>query len=399
MLGGLHLICRKLAAFVAVLIASHAALGADLLDGSTMVVDRPFVIDGTVSLVNQSILITGDGRIIVSDGSSLSVSKSQISINNITGSAGPIIELGDSALSIDQTMVVTNTAYIPFAGSSKPWDDPPKWWAVGLSASAMETPELTSISVSSSEFLNQQRYSIGAIGIWGHPLGSDSVAADGSGITGKIVGNVFTNFHGAIQGRGLRQFTIENNLLQNVSFANIAASGVDITIGYNKIFYPGSGTTGDGITSLDRLTDSSIVGNTIVGGSCYGILMHVGFGKNIEVSGNTITNGITSALMIRAETVSGAPGLIDGISVRHNVFLQNNGFGLATQGDVRGEIMANHFDGNAPRFPAQIFSSSPVASLKVAGNRSPSGYPLDLTQGIHQYSTVSESADMIHRLD
>jgi len=137
----------------------------------------------------------------------------------------------------------------------------------------------------------------------------------------NIKDNTFNNLHGVLY---INYFTGEiknNNFLRN-SFGNMVFSYTEnISVENNNIYFPGNGTSGDGMT-LSFLNNSTFKNNKIVGGSCYGIAVR-GNNKNVKFIENLISDDITGALYFAPNTKG------KNILIKNNLFLNNDSWAIA----------------------------------------------------------------------
>jgi len=185
--------------------------------------------------------------------------------------------------------------------------------------------------------------------------------------SGRFDRNEVTGFHGVFASAGLNHFMIYKNVLRENSFVNFSFSGRNIGIKGNKIYYPGRGTTGDGITGMDTLINVDFLSNDIIGGSCYGISLLVNFSRSVRISDNNIIGGITSAVIVAHEPGS-AMNDVKGIDIVSNVMFGNVGFAVAveTGDDIR--IEKNQMANNATGFGEQIYLRSSSKNVIITGN-------------------------------
>lgn len=156
----------------------------------------------------------------------------------------------------------------------------------------------------------------------------------------RVVDNCFEHLHGVLYLGNATGQIVGNKFMRN-SFGNIVAGkGDDLNIANNQIFFPGNGTSGDGMT-LSNIANSTITDNKIVGGSCYGIWMS-GVNENVSIVENLITDDITSALYFSEK------GRFDNFEVLSNTLINNGGSAIALLGSVdRFVVRGNIFHGNS----------------------------------------------------
>lgn len=193
-----------------------------------------------------------------------------------------------------------------------------------------------------------------------------AISFEGTASTSKqqheIAKNAFSGFHGAINTPNLDNLSITGNELTRNSFTNILASGKNLLIQHNEVLYPGDGTTGDGITILGDISNSSIRDNTIFAGSCYGILIKGGTATHLEITQNKVLNGITSAIQVEGNKQENR-----NISISHNVIIGNYGFAVALIDTNDVDVTSNHIVKNARSFPSQIYIEN-SSRIAIDGN-------------------------------
>lgn len=197
--------------------------------------------------------------------------------------------------------------------------------------------------------------------------GGDSVVIDGNAVTAKSkyaagfawiegveeAGGVSITFnrvwgtHAGIYLTGSDGAIISDNTLTKVSFGNIVTDRArNLLIERNSIVFHGDGTSGDGLTIVGG-SDISIRHNLIAMGTCYGIQMLPATGErmhDITIEGNTISDGITTALYLNGE----ADSFIEGVAIRGNVLAGNMGWGLLGTYLSDVSVVDNVLSGNAP---------------------------------------------------
>jgi len=309
--------------------------------------------------------ITGKGRVIVEKDSNISITDVTIFVSGATPTEGNasnylISVRGGSKSSFTATNnnIHINTPYSD-RNLENPWDQPPLYWLFGMPKKEMDEGGFLKLAIKNNKLVSSSPYSTGAIAI--RQIPGERVSPT---LTGEISQNEFNGFHGVIALDNLHKFQISENRLLKNNYANIFAGGEEVEITDNKIYYPGNGTTGDGITVIGKLVNSRIDGNTIFDGSCYGILIRGGEITRLQISNNIILNGITTAIQLDAIEKP-----ISDITLTGNVISGNKGFAVTFMGVSDSIIEHNHFTANAPGFPAQIYvERSP--RLTVTGNLS-----------------------------
>ena len=325
-------------------------------------ITSPLHLAGNVEILGGGkIILKGEGRVVVEKNS-------KVSLRNVFIEASEIITVEseksvylvtvkpgrNTSLVIDDSKFVVDIAY-ENSGLEAPWDQPPKIWVVGIPDVDVDPTHAMKLVIRNSNFINEQPYAAGALELL-QTASADFLPT----LKGEIEGSEFYGFHGVIRANNLQGFTVSGNRLVKNSFANIFVHGDDVTVKSNKIYFPGNGTTGDGITALGKLTDSVIDNNTIFVGSCYGILVRGREVSDLKVVNNTIINGITTAVL-----VAGAENKAKDVSVTNNMISGNYGFAVAFSGVESSKIEGNYFSNNAIGYPSQVYiESSPNVVLK-----------------------------------
>lgn len=330
-----------------------------------LTVSSSLYLKGQVNITGGALKLTGKGRLIIENNSAISITGTTILVAGATPTEGNepnyIISLRGGAKT---SFTATNnniSINIPYSDRNleTPWDQPPLYWLFGMPRKELDDGGLLNLTIRNNKFVSSSPYSTGAIAI--RQISKESASPT---LTGDILQNEFSGFHGVIALDNLHKFHISENRLLRNNYANIFAGGNEVEISENKIYYPGNGTTGDGITVIGKLVNSRIDGNTIFDGSCYGILIRGSEIKGVEISNNTILNGITTAIQLDS-----IENPISDITVRGNIISGNKGFAVTFMGVKNSIIEHNHFTANAPGFPAQIYvEKSP--KLVVTGNLS-----------------------------
>lgn len=333
----------------------------ELRSQSVVIPSEGVVITSSLHLIGD-VEISGEGPITLKDKGRIIVEKnSQVNLKNVSIQASGIKVAEDEAsvyliavkpgastsLVIDDSKFVVD---IPYEKSEleAPWDQPPKFWVVGIPNVGADPVNAMNIVMRNSYFLNKQPYAAGALELL------QNIPDDFSPILkGEVKGSEFHGFHGVIRANNLKGFSVSGNRLVKNSFANISVQGDNVMIENNKIYYPGSGTTGDGITAFGKFTNGVIDNNLIFVGSCYWVLVRGGGVNEISIKNNSIINGITSAILI-----DGPEGGARNVSVANNVIAGNHGFAVALSGVKDAVINNNHFSDNAKGFPSQVYLES-----------------------------------------
>ena len=327
-------------------------------------ITAPLRLIGKVNIVGRGpIRLKGKGRIIVEQNSKVAIENVSIAASEIKVSEDEsvvyLISINTGArtsFSLHNSSIVLDIPYEK-TNASAPWDEPPKYWAIGIPDVLSEFGSSTKVMLSGNKFRNIQPYGAGALS-----LRQTFVSQTPLTLRGEIIGNEFHGFHGAITANVLDGFKISRNRLVRNSFSNIFIGGQDVDVSDNDIYYPGDGNTGDGITVLNKLVNGRIEGNTIFVGSCYGILLRGDEIKGVLISDNNIINGITTAIQVEALSKK-----IESVTVSNNMISGNYGFAVTFLGVENSIIENNHFSGNARGFPSQIYvERSP--GLAVRGN-------------------------------
>lgn len=196
------------------------------------------------------------------------------------------------------------------------------------------------LEISDSFVISKHAYSTGGIFI-------KPSTKNAKGVSGWIVNTRFENTWSPIKLYGAKNFNVSNNVFKRNPGTNISISGTDVLISKNEIVFPGNGYIGDGITIFNPLSESRILENNITGGSCYGIWFYNSRFRNILVSRNRISSGVTNGLNVSNNKKFKSHGLL----IKENHFTANAGFGVGIDSDVSGVTLAsNYFIGNASSF-------------------------------------------------
>ncbi|MBN9013329.1 MAG: right-handed parallel beta-helix repeat-containing protein, partial [Rhizobiales bacterium] len=344
---------------------------------------RGFLLDNPVVLRRNLTIRGGSGKLIISKngqlkiphGRSLTITDSKIDVQDLSNtpdvSSKAVISLDGGSLTIKRSEVHVRTAYVaPQPTTRSPWDAPPENTLIALSKAETERHHRMRVVIEGNSFTSEIPYSIGLLN-----LTDDGAIRPVLTIeqrqrfrkSGSFSGNEVKGFHGVFASAGLNKFDIKSNALRENSFVNISLSGRKIRAANNRIYYPGRGTTGDGITALDVLDDVTITDNDIVGGSCYGVLAKLNFSKKVTISRNNIIGGITSAIFI--DSLPGATSSkIRDISISGNLMFGNAGFAVAINSGQDIDVSGNQMSDNAPGFPSQIQIRPGLKSILVRGN-------------------------------
>ncbi|MEG0868749.1 MAG: right-handed parallel beta-helix repeat-containing protein [Hafnia sp.] len=334
------------------------------------------------------IFLKGEGRIVVSKNSHVVLRNASIEVSAVKAADGDrpthmiAVEEGrETSLSFEDSSMVVDIPYEKDT-SSAPWDQPPKYWAVGISRVGADPANVVRVTVRNTRFINRQAYAAGALDFW-----RNAQVVNAAILKGEIVENEFENFHGVISVNNMKGFKVSENRLVRNSFHNIFVSGEGVLIKDNKVYYPGNGTTGDGVTVLGKFVSSKIEGNTIFVGSCFGVLMRGGELSNFSVERNTIINGVTTAIQIE-----GATNKATGVSVKNNVISGNYGFAITLLRVEDATIESNDFSDNAKGFPSQIYVEE---SSRVVLNNNFSAIALtpEWAKGLKLYRSHVKSDD------
>lgn len=335
------------------------------LPANGLTVSSALYLKGRVNITGGAMRITRKGRLIIEKNSDISITGVTIVVAGATPTEGNepnyLISVRGGAktsFTAANNNILINTPYSD-RNLESPWDQPPLYWLFGMPRKEMDEGGFLNLAIKNNKLVSSSPYSTGAIAI--RQIPGESVSPT---LTGEISQNEFNGFHGVIALDNLRKFHISDNRLLKNNYANIFAGGEEVEITENKIYYPGNGTTGDGITVIGKLKNSRIDGNTIFDGSCYGILIRGSEITRLQISNNTILNGITTAIQLDAIEKP-----ISDITVKGNIISGNKGFAVTFVGVRDSSIEHNHFTANAPGFPAQIYvERSP--HLTVTGNLS-----------------------------
>lgn len=192
---------------------------------------------------------------------------------------------------------------------------------------------------------------------------------NGPGYTmGDFVNNTVRGFTGVFVGAYLKNFRMQSNRLENNFGQNFMVSGSHLALEKNTILSPGNGGNGDGISLIGYLDNSTIIGNTIVGGSCYGIWFQISRGSNLLVSKNHISYGITGGIHFSQPTWL-KPDTLDSVDVANNHLYNNRGFGISIDDALRGiTLRENVFYNNHPNRDEEI-GISKRAQVVTTNNR------------------------------
>ena len=339
------------------------------------------------------IFLRGEGRIVVEKNSQVRLVNISIQASEIKAVEGekPVylvsIKQGEStSLLIENSRFFIN---IPYGKPEidAPWDQPPKLWTIGVASGGSDLGGAMGIAILNSHFFNVQPYAAGALALTQSIKGKVSPK-----LKGKIEGSEFHGFHGVIVANNLDGFSIAENSLVRNSFSNIFVHGDSVNIKGNKILFPGNGTTGDGITALGKFTNSMVVNNSIFAGSCYGVLIR---GKDISgltISGNSIVNGISSAIY-----VEGSEDNASGVSVSGNMIAGNYGFAVVFVGVEESVVESNNFSDNAKGFLSQIYMESSSRVLLRDNLTAPALTP-EWAKGLQLYRSHVSNDDSIFML-
>ena len=322
-------------------------------------------LSGKVKIKGGSLNLTGEGRIILERGSSVVFSGLSINAARIrpssTGLVNYLIELRggrNSSLIIENSSFFVDIPYLA-SGQEKPWDQPPNYWLIGMRDVSENSGGTTQFILRNNRFLSAHAYAAGAIA-----LRQTITTKVKPKLAGEIASNEFQGFHGVITANSMQRFKVSNNRLVKNSFANIFVGGHKVQVTGNRIYYPGNGTTGDGITVVDDFTDSLIDGNSIFVGSCYGMWIKSDYVNGLLITNNTVVNGITTAIQ-----VEGINNPVKNVMVKNNLISGNKGFAITFLGVESSSIEDNNFSDNAPGFPSQVYiERSP--GLQISGNLS-----------------------------
>lgn len=226
------------------------------------------------------------------------------------------------------------------------------------------TPDLgIRLEISKSSFLAEKNYSLGGILI--QPSLSEKVHRSGwttrtmpemalqrdvintAGVSGWIKDSKFNKIFTPVALIGANNFEVSNNYFSENPGGNIVASGSGVSIKKNKVIFPGNGYVGDGITIYTYFENSSIDSNIIIGGSCYGIQVSNPEVKNLVVSNNQISSGITNGFHMTNDYKKSNKN----IRVFGNYISGNAGFGIGIDSGVRDVLISsNIFAANAKSF-------------------------------------------------
>lgn len=316
-----------------------------------MIVSSELRLEGDVKLHGGSVSIVGRGRIVAAVNSNVEIDNVTLLISGIQPEENEhqvnlISVLGGSKSSfiVKDSEVIADIEYSPSPGPS-PWDQPPGYFVIAMPDDLKRFSSQTKISIIRNKFTSVNPYSVGAISI------RPTVKAKYVPVfSGEISDNSFYGLHGVVVADNLFGFNISGNRLVKNTFANIFAGGDRVSIEDNVILYPGGGTTGDGITAIGKLTNSKIQRNTIFAGSCYGVLIKGDQVNNVDISGNIIISGITTAIQVESQKKSAR-----NILISRNIISSNKGFAVTFIGVDDSSIDDNDFSDNAPGFPSQVY--------------------------------------------
>ena len=316
-----------------------------------MIISSELRLEGEVKLYGGSVSIVGRGRIIAGMNSNVTIDnvtflssgiepgENEMPVNLIS-----ILGGAKSSFRVKDSEFIAEIEYSPDS-SLNPWDQPPRYWIIAMPDTPKRYSSQTKLNIERSKFTSTNPYSVGAISI--RPTARGKYAPI---FSGEISGNSFSGFHGVIVAGNLSGFSITGNRLVKNTFANIFAGGDRVKIEDNVILYPGGGTTGDGITAIGKFTNSKIQKNTIFAGSCYGILLKGDQINNVDISSNSITSGITTAIQVESQKKSAK-----NILVSRNIISSNKGFAVTFIGVDDSSVDDNDFSDNAPGFPSQVY--------------------------------------------
>ena len=329
-----------------------------LIDRSIIVPEQGVIVTSPLHLVGRvdilgggPIIIKGDGRIVVEKDSKVVIRNVDIKASEIRAGDGesPVyfvaIHQGQkTSFTLEGSKFLVDVPYEK-NDSSDPWDQASKYFAIGIVDAGDEPSTVVNLAVRNTSFINKNSYSSGAMNlIQNTRLENDSV------LVGEIVDSQFEGFHGVISANKMKGFKVSGNQLSRNSFANIFVGGDDVEVSNNKIYYPGHGTTGDGITVLGRFVNGRILGNTIFVGSCFGMLFRGDEISNLLIEGNSIINGVTTAIQIEGVTSKARD-----IVIRENVMAGSYGFAISFLDVENSIIERNNFSENAKGFPSQVY--------------------------------------------
>lgn len=330
-------------------------------DVNALKVSKPIMIfSKTVFNGNPaSICVEGHGGFRVRSGGILIIKNTTVTLSsnatNTTGAAFIKLDPG-STLRLTQVKLISNLE----TATKETIDNNTGGLNIEGSAYAItgETEKKLGIrlEISDSFLISKQAYSTGGVSI--KPLTKNA-----KGVSGWIVNTRFENIWSPISLLGAKGFKISSNLFKRNPGNNISISGSDILISKNEIVFPGNGYIGDGITVFNSLSESRILENNITGGSCYGIWFYDSRFKNILVSHNRISSGITNGLNVSNNKKYKNFGLL----IKDNHFTGNGGFGVGIDSGVSGvTLSSNYFIGNAASFGDFdiAISSAAVATVK-----------------------------------
>lgn len=352
-------------------------------------ITSPIHLVGRVDILGEGpIFLKGKGRIVVEENSQAALRNVSIEATEIEASDGEmpvrLISIGTgkkTSLSMEDGSIVVDIPYEK-GTSDAPWDQSPKYWVVGISDDSGEQASQVTVNVRNNRFLNRNAYSAGALGLWQDPQNEASAA-----LVGEITGNTFEGFHGVITANKMKGYLVSGNRLVRNSFANIFVSGENVDVADNKVYYPGNGTTGDGIAVIGRFVDSKIEGNTIFAGSCYGVLIKGDEISNLSIEGNSIANGVTTAIQIEGSTKKAK-----NITVRDNTMSGNYGFAVTLREVENSTIENNFFSGNAKGFPSQVYIEKSPGTV-LSDNLSAIVLTPDWAKGLELYRSHVKADD------
>lgn len=160
-----------------------------------------------------------------------------------------------------------------------------------------------------------------------------------------VVGNVITNTFGGIYALNSSRVEISSNMLDHANFGQIVVSGHNFDVSSNEVFSSGipnkAGTIsrqGDAFTSFG-LSGARLRDNLFFGSYCYQASFFLGPNTGVEISGNVMAYGITSAIHF--------PVPAQNITIVNNTFIRNAGAAVAADAPVESiEISRNNFIGD-----------------------------------------------------
>lgn len=241
------------------------------------------------------------------------------------------------------------------------------------------TPDLgIRLEISGSTFSTERDYSLGGILIQPSVSTKTNIsgwttstmpemalqrdAIDTAGVSGWIKDSKFTKIFTPITLIGASNFEVSNNYFSQNPGGNIVASGTNVFIKKNRVIFPGNGYVGDGITIYTFFEDSSIDSNIIIGGSCYGIQIANPEARNVVVSNNQISSGVTNGLHITNDYKKPNKN----IKIHGNYISGNAGFGIGVDSGVHGVLItSNIFAANARLFGNYDVAISKLATAKI----------------------------------